>query len=83
MIMNHQKTYDRLIEKARARGLTRKDCYVESHHVVPRAEGGGDEPGNLVNLTAREHYVAHLLLAKIYDDAAMYSAVTYMQTGTA
>lgn len=34
-----------------------------------------------MNLTAREHYIAHLLLAKIYDDAAMHSAVTFMQTG--
>lgn len=33
-----------------------------------------------MNLTAREHYIAHLLLAKIYNDAAMYSSVTFMQT---
>ena len=30
-------------------------------------------------LTAREHYIAHLLLAKIYDDYKMYSAVIFMQ----
>lgn len=40
-----------------------------------------DEPDNLVNLTAREHYIAHLLLAKIYKDAKMYAALTYMMTG--
>ena len=34
----------------------------------------------MVNFTAREHYIAHLLLAKIYNDNAMYSAVIYMQT---
>lgn len=34
-----------------------------------------------MNLTAREHYIAHLLLAKIYNDVKMYSAVTYMMTG--
>jgi hypothetical protein len=27
--------------------------------------GGNDEKSNLVNLTAREHYIAHLLLVKI------------------
>lgn len=31
-------------------------------------------------MTAREHYVAHLLLAKIYDDYKMHLAVIYMQT---
>ena len=30
-------------------------------------------------MTAREHYIAHLLLAKIYNDYKMYSAVVYMQ----
>ena len=33
-----------------------------------------------MNLTAREHYIAHLLLAKIYNDWNMVSAVTIMQT---
>lgn len=31
-----------------------------------------------MNFTAREHYIAHLLLAKIYDDAAMYAAIHLM-----
>lgn len=48
---------------------------------MPRAERGSDDASNKVRLTAREHYVAHLLLAKIYDDFKMYSALTYMQTG--
>lgn len=60
--------------------MTKDDCYCETHHIIPKSEGGKDEPDNLVNLTAREHYIAHLLLAKIYDDVKMYSAVTYMQT---
>ena len=77
--MNHFKAYWNLMFKARRRRLA--DCYVERHHAVPRSEGGGDEPDNLVNLTAREHYVAHLLLAKIYDDRKMHSAVTFMHAG--
>ena len=55
--------------------------YGEVHHVVPRSEGGSDDPSNLVKLTAREHYVAHLLLARIYNDSKMWSAVIYMRTG--
>lgn len=55
--------------------------YSENHHIIPHAEGGSDDTSNKVKLTAREHYIAHLLLAKIYNDYAMYSALTYMQTG--
>ena len=48
---------------------------------MPKAEGGSDDKSNLVKLTARQHYIAHLLLAKIYDDFKMYSALVYMRCG--
>lgn len=51
---------------------------MEKHHIVPKSEGGTNEEANLINLTAREHYVAHLLLAKIYDDRKMWAAVNCM-----
>lgn len=41
--------------------------YFESHHIVPRSLGGGDERKNLICLTAGDHYFAHLLLAKMYQ----------------
>lgn len=56
--------------------------YVERHHIVPKSEGGTDNDDNIVALTAREHYICHLLLAKIYNDYKMYSAVVYMQCKT-
>ena len=52
--------YDKLILKAQAR--TKPAGYTECHHVIPRSFGGNDLPKNLVHLTAREHFVAHLLL---------------------
>lgn len=58
-----------------------KGVYGEVHHIVPKAEGGSDDSTNLVKLTGREHYIAHLLLAKIYDDYKMYSALVYMRCG--
>lgn len=61
--MNYQKIYDNLIEKSRLRG--KPDGYFEKHHIKPKALGGSDDISNLVNLTLREHYIAHLLLAKI------------------
>lgn len=55
--------YVRLVERAKNRVL---DEYAESHHIVPRCMGGGDEALNLVRLTAEEHWVAHKLLVKMH-----------------
>ena len=38
--------------------------YTERHHVIPRCLGGAHSAWNIVVLTAREHYVAHLLLTR-------------------
>lgn len=57
--MNYQKIHDQIIERALSRSL---DGYKESHHILPRSLGGSDDPTNLVDLTAREHYLVHWLL---------------------
>lgn len=80
--MDYQKIYNQLIQKRLTDSLSKKDCYCETHHIIPRSEGGSDDDDNKVNLTAREHYIANLLLAKIYKDYKMYSAVVYMQCKT-
>lgn len=64
--MNYQKIYDQLIQKRQIDVLNKKDCYCERHHIIPRSLGGTNNKVNLVNLTAREHYIAHLLLWKLY-----------------
>lgn len=61
--MNYKKHYDLLINRAINRTI---DGYTENHHIIPRCMGGIDEKSNLVSLTAKEHYVAHQLLVKIY-----------------
>lgn len=63
--MDYSKIYSQLIERAKNREL---DCYIEIHHIVPKCFGGSDESSNLVKLTAREHFIAHLLLCKIYPN---------------
>lgn len=60
--MNYEKHYEKLIERGKSRKL---ECYKEKHHIVPRCLGGTDEKENLVELTAREHFIAHILLVKI------------------
>jgi hypothetical protein len=72
--MNYIKHYDLLINRAKNRTLS---CYTEEHHILPKSIGGTDEPTNLVKLTAREHYLSHILLAKIYG-GKLWHAVNQM-----
>jgi hypothetical protein len=45
---------------------TRKNVgYVEKHHIVPKTLGGSNEKSNIIELTAREHFICHLLLTKM------------------
>ena len=69
--MNYQKIYNSIVERAKRR-LTEE--YTESHHIVPRSIGGSNDKENLVRLTAREHFIAHLLLAKIYGGGLWHAA---------
>jgi hypothetical protein len=62
--LNYKKAYNSLIQKAQSR--SKPEGYVESHHIIPSCLGGSDDKDNLVFLTAREHCLAHLLLAKIH-----------------
>jgi hypothetical protein len=77
--MNYQKHYNQLIARANNRLV---DGYCESHHIIPRCLGGDDSTSNLVNLTAREHFIAHLLLVKIYPkNKGLICAVQFMCAG--
>lgn len=61
--MNYQKIYDSLVDRGRHRIIV---GYFEKHHIIPRCIGGSDEDHNLVDLTPEEHFLAHLLLVKLY-----------------
>lgn len=61
--MNYKKHYDNIINRATNRVI---DGYTEKHHIVPRCLGGTDSNSNIVKLTAREHFVCHQLLVKMY-----------------
>lgn len=68
--MNYEIIYNRIISNALIRGLDKKslEFYTESHHIKPKCLGGSDDKTNLVLLTAREHFIVHMLLVKIYPD---------------
>lgn len=56
----YKRIYEALCSRALNRVLT---SYTEQHHILPKSLGGSDAKHNLVRLTAREHFVAHLCLA--------------------
>jgi hypothetical protein len=37
---------------------------TENHHIIPRSCGGNNDFDNLIHLTYREHYIAHLMLSR-------------------
>jgi len=71
--MNYQKIYNQIIERADNRAKTRKEAretlgYSERHHVVPKCMKGSNHKENLRFLTAKEHFLCHLLLCEIYPN---------------
>lgn len=78
--MDYKWHYVQLIRTRRSRVL--KDTeYYENHHIVPRSLGGDDSPENLIKLTAREHFIAHWLLWRIYRNNKMAYAFFLMAAG--
>jgi hypothetical protein len=63
--MNYEQIYKRLVDRAQTRLL---DGYIERHHIVPKCLQGTNDLSNIVSLTPEEHYLAHLLLVKIYPN---------------
>jgi hypothetical protein len=61
--MDYRQAYSRLIFRATEREVL---GYVERHHIVPKCLGGTDAADNIVLLTAREHFLAHKFLTRMY-----------------
>lgn len=53
--------YNRIIQRAKYRKLV---GYTEKHHIIPKSLGGSNKKNNIVELTAREHLICHLLLPR-------------------
>jgi hypothetical protein len=59
---NYLEHYHKLCTSRQQLTRHKQDGYFESHHIIPKSLGGTNDSDNLVLLTAREHYIAHLLL---------------------
>lgn len=64
--MNYSKIYNLIINE-RIKNPS-QNIYIEKHHILPRSLGGSDNINNLVSLSAKEHFICHRLLEKIYKD---------------
>jgi hypothetical protein len=70
--MNYLSIYNTIVERALSENRRKrkyddpKYVYYERHHIIPKCIGGTNDGNNLILLTAKEHYVAHQLLVKIY-----------------
>jgi hypothetical protein len=59
----YTKWYNSIIKNARLREPL--EGYKERHHIIPKSLGGTDDATNLVTLSAKEHFICHLLLTKM------------------
>jgi len=64
--MDYKKIYNSIILKRITSPCN--DEYTEKHHVIPKSLGGSDDTSNIIQLSAREHFLCHLLLIKMYAE---------------
>ena len=77
----YTRWYNNIIDQARSTPTT---GYTEQHHIIPRSLGGTNDHNNIVTLTAREHFICHLLLTRMTTGSSrnkMISAVFYLTGG--
>ena len=80
MYNKYKSWYDKIISNAQNRNT---EGYTEIHHIIPRSLGGTNNQLNLVELTAREHFICHILLTKFtkgQDKRKMVRAVVFMKS---
>jgi hypothetical protein len=81
--MNYEKIYQDLCKRGKNRKKVR-GSNLEKHHIIPTFfyknnkrnhryndgiyEGSGEHIGNITLLTPREHFIAHLILCKIWKN---------------
>ena len=60
----YSKLYHKIIFIAKQRVI---NGYTERNHIIPQSLGGSNDKNNLVDLTAREHFICHWLLIKMTE----------------
>lgn len=72
-IKKYRRWYLKIINTAKSENRKRGDRYYESHHILPKSlyPLWSNKQSNQVLLTAREHFVCHLLLTQIFPSYQM------------
>ena len=73
--MNYKNIYNQIIKRAKTRQM---EGYKEKHHILPKCLGGSNKKENLVELTAREHFLCHMLLCEIYPNETKLKYALYL-----
>jgi len=73
----YSKWYFGIVQKAINENRCKTNCYYEAHHIVPKSFGGSNKRSNLVLLTAREHFLCHLLLPKMMIEPVKAGKMVY------
>ena len=60
----YTRWYFSIISNRKTRILS-ENIYTEIHHIVPKSMGGTNYYSNLIELTAKEHFLVHWLLTKM------------------
>ena len=68
----YTKIYYNIINRAKNRSIS---GYTEKHHIIPRSLGGTNDTENIAILTAKEHFICHLLLIKMVEEDMKYKMV--------
>lgn len=74
----YTRWYFRLVESIKTKN---RDCFTETHHIIPKCFGGTNNPNNLVKLTPREHYICHRLLLEMVDTPKQKKKMAYALVG--
>lgn len=59
------KRYYKFIEERKRRKLPSGSA-IDKHHIIPKSLNGSNEAENLIELSIREHFIAHLILWKTF-----------------
>ncbi len=69
----YTKTYYRIVDKSRLQSRKKyQGIYYEKHHIIPKFMKGTNDKSNLVLLTAKEHFIVHLLLTKMFQKSSSF-----------
>lgn len=65
--MDFKLIYDKICNRGQTR-ILEKSIYTENHHILPLCMGGNNQKSNLTKLTAKEHFICHKILCRLYPD---------------